>query len=470
MLCCCMVFIYHYFIRPGDFMEAIEGDARVLSSEEQDSTMTDVGEKSRPLGDPPEVQGSWASKVKGKCGGGMPIPEEVIDETFVSERVCLEFPDGEDGEPVITIAREVLDDMNGLWKNCMIVKVLRRNISLLALNRRLNEMWKPNGAMHVMDLPRQFFMIRFDVKEEYMAALTGGPWRVFGSYLLVQAWSPGFDPLRDDIVTTPVWIRLSNLPVIFYHKSILMGIARGLGTPVKVDSATLNIERARFARVCVEVNLKKPLKGTVMINGARYFVAYEGLPNIFSNCGLYGHLVHIFPSLVQERNVVQPTQSVVALTNATYTDQADDGFTLVRRSSRKQSTPMNGTTSGSLGSENIVMSNRFENLDKETVSPGIREVAVSIGDNKENETPKDQRRKGKSAVQGQTVAFKASSELGKIGPREGHKERRMGGQRNMDINGPKAQSFQNHSAHKRFNFWANRRGSNALDKWKTTAS
>lgn len=67
---------------------------------------------------------------------------------------------------------------------------------------------------------------------------------------MVKAWAPGFDPLRDDIVTTPVWVRLSNIPVNFYHRSILMGIASGLGKPIKVDLTKLNFERARVARLC----------------------------------------------------------------------------------------------------------------------------------------------------------------------------------------------------------------------------
>lgn len=258
----------------------------------EDATMLDIGEKGRPPGDPPDTSVSWAQRVVGSNAGGRPNPEKLMDDEFVSARLKLEFPNGEDGEPVITIENEVLDVMNGMWKQCMLAKVLGRNVSLSVLSKRLKEMWKPRGEFFVLDLPRQFFMIRFELEDEYLMALTGGPWRVFGSYLMVRAWSPEFDPLQDEIVTTPVWIRLSNLPVNFYHKAILLGIASGLGKPLKVDLTTLNFERARFARVCVEVNLKKPLKGTVLINGERYFVSYEGLSNICSICGLFGHMVH----------------------------------------------------------------------------------------------------------------------------------------------------------------------------------
>lgn len=45
-----------------------------------------------------------------------------------------------------------------------------------------------------------------------------------------------------------------------------MGIAKRLGKALRVDSTTLNCERARFARICVDVNLSNPLKGTVSKN------------------------------------------------------------------------------------------------------------------------------------------------------------------------------------------------------------
>jgi len=150
---------------------------------ERDATMLDVGDKVRPLGDPPDL--SWAEKVRGTSGGGLLSLESVIDDAFVRERMRIEFPDGADGEPVITIGEEVLEAMNGLWKRCMIVKVLGSQIPISVMSRKLRELWKPTGAMFVMDLPRHFYMVRFELEEEYMAALTGGPWRVFGNYLMV---------------------------------------------------------------------------------------------------------------------------------------------------------------------------------------------------------------------------------------------------------------------------------------------
>lgn len=420
------------------------GDLRVPVGAANEATMMDTGERDRPPGDPPDGRGSWVEKVVGNVGGGMMRPENVLNDDFVRERMGLEFPDGEDGEPVVTIEREVLEAMNGLWKRCMIVKVLGRNISISVVSRKLRELWKPKGAMHVMDLPRHFFMVRFDEEEEYLAALTGGPWRVFGSYLLVQAWSPEFDPLRDEITTTPVWVRLSNIPVNFYHRSILLGIARGLGKPVKVDLTTLNFERARFARVCVEVNLQKPLKGTIMVNGERYCVAYEGLANICSLCGIYGHLVHSCPKRVVENSLVVPSNQRVEKTSTSREKQVEEGFTLVRRNNRRpeqefgQPTVSVGTAMGrnlrditkGKDSGNIATSNRFGNLVEDMVVSEIEGSAMISGANKENVIFKNQGKEAQSVGQGKELGVGASGSFQKGLSGEALKAKRAG------VNGP----------------------------------
>lgn len=153
-------------------MAATRGDSRVLCVNDRDALMEDVGERGWPPGEPSDALGSWAAKVKGSVTGRMQIPEEILEDDFVSERLLLEFLNGEVGEPLITIGHEVLDAMKGLWKKCMFVKVLGLHVSILVLNRKLRELWKPRGAMHVMDLPCHFFMVRFEDEEEFIAALT----------------------------------------------------------------------------------------------------------------------------------------------------------------------------------------------------------------------------------------------------------------------------------------------------------
>lgn len=58
---------------------------------------------------------------------------------------------------------------------------------------------------------------------------------------------------------------------------------------MKVDKNTLQQERAKYARICVEVNLTKPLLAMFTIKGRKYKIKYEGLHPLCLKCGKLGH-------------------------------------------------------------------------------------------------------------------------------------------------------------------------------------
>lgn len=70
----------------------------------------------------------------------------------------------------------------------------------------------------------------------------------------------------------------------------MMKVCYLVWTPIRVDQNTLWVERGKFARVCVEIDLTKPVVGKIWLNGHWYQVQYEGLHLICASCGCYGHL------------------------------------------------------------------------------------------------------------------------------------------------------------------------------------
>ncbi|CAL9226355.1 unnamed protein product [Arabidopsis halleri] len=76
------------------------GGARVTDTREQDESMEEDG---RSPGLSSDGSRLWVEKVQGCNGGGIPIPEMVVEEGFVMSRMSLEFPSGGDGEAVGTI-------------------------------------------------------------------------------------------------------------------------------------------------------------------------------------------------------------------------------------------------------------------------------------------------------------------------------------------------------------------------------
>ena len=58
----------------------------------------------------------------------------------------------------------------------------------------------------------------------------------------------------------PVWVRLSKLPMKWIDVELLRIIGGLLGTTYKVNPITESQARGRFARICVEIDITKPLK------------------------------------------------------------------------------------------------------------------------------------------------------------------------------------------------------------------
>ncbi|CAN0885943.1 hypothetical protein LINGRAHAP2_LOCUS15240 [Linum grandiflorum] len=71
-----------------------------------------------------------------------------------------------------------------------------------------------------------------------------------------------------------------------------MRIASRIGKPVRVDRATKERARAKYARVCVGIDLTKLLLSKYKVEGVNYYVGYEGLENLCTNCRRYGTPTH----------------------------------------------------------------------------------------------------------------------------------------------------------------------------------
>ncbi|GAU50505.1 hypothetical protein TSUD_409800 [Trifolium subterraneum] len=141
-----------------------------------------------------------------------------------------------------------------------------------------------------MDNDNGFYMVKFDHAADREKVITGGPWLIYDHCLAVSHWSPEFASPNAKVERTIVWVRFPGLNLVYYDESFLLAMASAIGRPIKVDTNTMKVERGRFARVCVEVDLTVPVVGKIWVNGHWYKVQYEGLHIICTNCGCYGHL------------------------------------------------------------------------------------------------------------------------------------------------------------------------------------
>lgn len=96
-----------------------------------------------------------------------------------------------------------------------------------------------------------------------------------GHYITVSKWKPFFNIECDIVARTLTWIRIPNIPLEFFEEDILLEMGSLLGKVVKVDNATMRVERGKYARICVEIYLRKQLVSRIKVNGKIYNVVYE---------------------------------------------------------------------------------------------------------------------------------------------------------------------------------------------------
>ncbi|KAL4389891.1 hypothetical protein AHAS_Ahas03G0090400 [Arachis hypogaea] len=194
-----------------------------------------------------------------------------------------------DGLYNLIIGERVKRELCNEWWETLIVKLIGRRITLAVMKRRLETMWAKRGSLEVIDLGNEYFLVKFFNGEDLDYALTEGPWKIFDHYLTVRLWKPEFDPMKASIDNIAAWVRLPGLPIEYYNRTILEKIGNIIGRTLKVDSNTAEVSREKFARICVEVDLEKPLTTNYMINGVKYAVEYEGVHLVCFACGRVGH-------------------------------------------------------------------------------------------------------------------------------------------------------------------------------------
>lgn len=218
---------------------------------------------------------------------GKQTPEPIATETVSDDE---DMNDEEDPEcPTIKLSKEEKRRLRQPWQQTLIIKVLGRRVGYTYLAKRLHTIWHPKAKMELVALDEDYFLVKFNSVIDYEFAKYGGPWMVLEHYLIVQEWRPNFDPKSDKTERVLVWVRFPDLPVEYFDYNFLMRVGKLVGEPKSIDEATSLVSRARFAKMCIEVDITKPLLSKYKLRRRMRRIEYEGIHLVCFKCGIYGH-------------------------------------------------------------------------------------------------------------------------------------------------------------------------------------
>ncbi|XP_031097086.1 uncharacterized protein LOC116001342 [Ipomoea triloba] len=215
-----------------------------------------------------------------------PFEKEMVsdDEEMGDERA---YPNC----PIIRVSKEKKERLRRPWRRTLIIKLLGRKVGYSFLMNRLQRMWKPEASFDLIALDQDFFLARFESLRDYKLAKYDGPWIILEHYLTVQEWVPNFIPWKNKLNKLLVWIRFPSLPIEYFEEDFLMKIGKEVDRPVKVDYTASLISKRKFARICVELDMSKPLLSKFTLAEEVWQIEYEGIHMICFKCGIYGHKV-----------------------------------------------------------------------------------------------------------------------------------------------------------------------------------
>ncbi|XP_039063432.1 uncharacterized protein LOC120208157 [Hibiscus syriacus] len=138
--------------------------------------------------------------------------------------------------------------------------------NFIALQRIIETLWNhpaKGEGVQISYAENNLYIFSFSNDSARDWVLENEPWHMFNKPLILRIWEPNMQKLDFDFAHLPIWIHLYNVPLELYTQYGLSYIASALGKPISMDSFTASKTILHFAKVCVEVDVKKKIPDSV---------------------------------------------------------------------------------------------------------------------------------------------------------------------------------------------------------------
>ncbi|XP_074304025.1 uncharacterized protein LOC141638510 [Silene latifolia] len=151
----------------------------------------------------------------------------------------------------------------------------------------------PVDVVEVSFCPNGVFLVRFKTVAARDLVLQQGHFLFDNKPLIVRPWSEAVLLEKSEVKDVPVWVRLHNLPLKFWGKS-LPKLAGLLGTFVRCNAATTDKTRLGFARVMIDVKFGGHIPESIKFMDedgclVQIKVEFEWKPLLCVKCQRIGH-------------------------------------------------------------------------------------------------------------------------------------------------------------------------------------
>ena len=212
------------------------------------------------------------------------------------------------GLVAVKFSKEFKQHIRDPWTRALIVKVYGKSVGFHFLQSKLLSLWKLAGRMDCVNLGNGFFLVRLSLKEDFENILKKGPWFIGGHFLSLRPWEPDFRPSSANVSSVAIWVRLNALLIEYYNAEALHQIGNSIDNVLQVDTFTTSEIRGRFARLCIQIDVEKPLVTAILLGTVEQPVSYEGIQKLCFRCGRLGHRREVCPYFIRQSSLTREAE------------------------------------------------------------------------------------------------------------------------------------------------------------------
>ncbi|XP_074300867.1 uncharacterized protein LOC141632200 [Silene latifolia] len=222
----------------------------------------------------------------------------------------------DDDDALLQLSEDDVQEELDYWQNAVYGFIIGANPPWQMIENFLKRIWSKHNIDKISFLPNEVFLARFQTQEMKEAVLGSGHFLFNNKPVVIRPWTPEAQLIKEELKSVPAWIRLENLPLKFWGKS-LPKIASLVGSFVKCDDATEQKTRLGFGRVMVELKLGQAFPNVIKFLDEKQQVmevkvVYEWKPCVCTKCKRIGHEKENLPaSKKSEKQVGQTSVAAV---------------------------------------------------------------------------------------------------------------------------------------------------------------